>query len=674
MSKTEKTRSVRIYQRPAVGWFSLRMLISSGIRALLSAVADSRTARREVLAALDLANPDPATCKATETCAEKDGSVWLDYVADLGDGFAATYTVAWLVARDHVFLGEVGCDVAQPVPKDALSEVGLKGNPDQKPVLPAGRITVFGGDLVYPYATQADYSDRTINTYYAARPWQTYADGTKGRALYTIPGNHDWYDGLATYVQNFCQPGRWHGGWQVQQRRSYFAFHAGHNVHVWGVDLATSDDFDAPQLDYFSARASELGEGETVLLCVPAPAWTDRDSALERAGEPANSWDSWSKIETIRKLVEQDGSGARVRAVISGDLHHYSRYETDSERECDRKHYITCGGGGAFMLGTYALPENVRVAEDATARKKQTFPDKEQSKKMRTGTFRLFYRHKVFCVALAAVLFSLVWLIQTASVWRGVRVALPDGETVPRTALDGLFNVLSGGGGFGNFFDLVIRSLLYDPPALFGCLLIAGAFIAFAMSGRAIHTPGKTALIAGVLHFGVQLCAALVIAALIHRLVLPVQAWPILYLVVMPGLCLLAGWLCCGLVFSAYLTVSNLAGGLHEQEIYSSQSIEDWKCFLRIKIEEGKVTIYPVGIRNAVHSWKPAKVPEDARVKMSSERSGGLMRRIQDPWWDFEVPANVTHLLEPAGPLEARLIERPIVIMSGPGDDHCKRM
>jgi hypothetical protein len=30
---------------------------------------------------------------------DEDGEMWFDYVADLGDGFDATYAIAWLLAR-----------------------------------------------------------------------------------------------------------------------------------------------------------------------------------------------------------------------------------------------------------------------------------------------------------------------------------------------------------------------------------------------------------------------------------------------------------------------------------------------------------------------------------------------------------------------------------------------
>jgi hypothetical protein len=39
-----------------------------------------------------------------------DGDFWLDYVADLGDGFDATYSAAWLLAQPELRLSDPAGD------------------------------------------------------------------------------------------------------------------------------------------------------------------------------------------------------------------------------------------------------------------------------------------------------------------------------------------------------------------------------------------------------------------------------------------------------------------------------------------------------------------------------------------------------------------------------------
>ena len=43
---------------------------------------------------------------------------------------------------------------------------------------------------------------------------------------------------------------------------------------------------------------------------------------------------------------------------------------------------------------------------------------------------------------------------------------------------------------------------------------------------------------------------------------------------------------CHGLVAAAHIRLSNAICGYHELEVYSSQAIVDWKCFLRMKVDD----------------------------------------------------------------------------------------
>jgi hypothetical protein len=83
---------------------------------------------------------DPKRCLNLD----KDGALWVDFVADLGDGFEATYAMAYLLAQSSL---------------DVLDVQGTQ----QK--LPAGEMLIFGGDLAYPNATMEEYRNRCINPY-----------------------------------------------------------------------------------------------------------------------------------------------------------------------------------------------------------------------------------------------------------------------------------------------------------------------------------------------------------------------------------------------------------------------------------------------------------------------------------------------------------------------------
>ena len=48
-----------------------------------------------------------------------------------------------------------------------------------------------------------------------------------------MPGNHDWYDGLQSFVKVFCRRARV-GGWVTPQARSYFAVQLPHRTWLFG--------------------------------------------------------------------------------------------------------------------------------------------------------------------------------------------------------------------------------------------------------------------------------------------------------------------------------------------------------------------------------------------------------------------------------------------------------
>lgn len=672
------SETVRIVRKAPVGWLNLGTLWDTGILAAISSATGNRTPRREALAALDMAVRARLQDEADRTGGNRARSAdwfdysawtkdafWFDFVADLGDGFDATHSIAWLVGRDCIGLNDPGDQpFPQPASPDPMAECGLDEFKEARHVLPAGRITVFGGDLVYPFATQTEYEDRTINPYYAARPWQE-----PGRHLYVIPGNHDWYDGLGAFVQRFCQPQRWMGCWEVQQRRSYFAIKLPHGTWLWGVDLATGDDFDAPQLEYFRGCAERVSLDEDVILCVPKPAWVDRqvrqtageipDTDDEPGREPPRSWESWQKIDLIRSLIDRpDRSGPRrVRAILSGDLHHYSRYATPDEPAQDAMHLITCGGGGAYLLGTDALRDCVSLGDGLRGYRKAAFPSQKASKAMRWGVLKLPLLHKQLCLVLGAVMLGLVWFLESAAP-SPLLAALRDRHF---------------GGDFGRAFA---EAVFHSP---FGFLLLVGVlggFALYAVSGASRLKIPAAAF--GALHGLVQLIAAFLIAAyLLDPAATGEPASRAFFFLF--GIALSA--LLSGAILSVYLLAANAVLGIHGQEVFSAQAIENWKCFLRIRVGTDGVTIYPVGLQTVCRTWTPLvptsgqedaprPVPGDASAVVKAAavaRTVGseakrTVSRFLAAGEEYTVRKHTTHLFAPASPLGPQLIEDPITI------------
>src|SRR6266704_3293566 len=262
--------------RGPVPWLSPGQLAVTALRVVLSDWFGAYLDKRELQQAL----PDTVFDEGAD-----EAELWFDYVADLGDGFDPTYTVAYLLAQPELAV-------------------------DGAPPLPRGRVLVMGGDEVYP-----------------------------------TPSNQDWYDGLTAFIRLFAKAGKDRlGGWCNAQARSYFAIQLPHRWWLFAVDTQFGAYIDEPQLTYFHRAAAELHPGDTVILCPPTPGWV-------KAENDPGAYDAIDYI--VRTVIEP--TGAQIRLMLSGDLHHYARYEGP-----DRQ-LVTCGGGGAYLYGTHRLPESIPV-------------------------------------------------------------------------------------------------------------------------------------------------------------------------------------------------------------------------------------------------------------------------------------------------------------------------
>src|SRR5262245_63344603 len=175
-----------------VPWASPAVIKRAAVRAVLGPLFGRFADKRDVVA---LADPDPAA----NVPREDPGDGWFDFVADTGEGFDSTYTVARIASADALPAGVV------PAERDLR--------------LPRGRILVFGGDEVYPYAEPWAYRDRLQAPWNMALP--RGGDDVPRGSVYAIPGNHDWYDGLSSFLRVF-EAGKTVGSRRVEQQRSYF--------------------------------------------------------------------------------------------------------------------------------------------------------------------------------------------------------------------------------------------------------------------------------------------------------------------------------------------------------------------------------------------------------------------------------------------------------------------
>ncbi len=508
----------------AVGWLSPFLLLSTGLRTLLAVLFGAYLDKRELQNALPgVVHEQPGT----------DGELWLDYVADLGDGFHPTYSVAYLLAQPH------------------LEVDGRR--------LPRGQVLVMGGDQVYPTASGQAYENRCKGPYQAALPCPPPQRPT----LYALPGNHDWYDGLTAFLRLFARrKDNSIGGWRTEQRRSYFAVALPADWWLFAVDEQFGAYIDDPQLTYFEQVATKLGPHHRVILVTPAPTW------VKSVGKPA-AYDAIDYF--IRTIIAP--TGAQVRLLLAGDMHHYARY-AGTDRQL-----VTCGGGGAYLYPTHTLPETLAVPPEDTLSRRASpsreyrlegrYPDPAASRRYGWGIFtRLPLRNPGF----ATLLGTLHTLLMLAMVGTATRA-----------------------GDAQRLFTIPLAVLLLVT------LSSAVMFAAPPNAGARLHARHW---ILGVVHWLAHVGLAAAGAWL--WVDVPFRSWhwplPVVAAAVVYGP--LAG-LAATQLSAAYLL---LAGrfAVNVNELFAGQGIQDAKSFLRMHIAaDGTLTLYPVAVDRICREWTP---------------------------------------------------------------------
>jgi hypothetical protein len=521
-------------RRGPVPWLGPVLLAATGVRVGLAEQFGAYLDKRE------LQYPFPKQLHDHSTGDE----LWLDYIADTGDGFDATYSVAFVAAQPSL-------------PVDGQT-------------LPRGEVLVFGGDQVYPTASGLAYEERFRGPFRSALPW--VGEGEQQPTMYALPGNHDWYDGLTAFLRIFARrEGTNIGGWRTAQTRSYFALKLPKRWWLFAIDAQEGAYLDDPQLEYFREMADQVQPGDRVIVCTPNPSWVE-------------SVEKTSLYETldyfVRKIVAP--TGADVALMLSGDLHHYSRYASDTGKQL-----ITFGGGGAYLFATHELPKKITVppketivrqastAEDFTLQ--TTYPSRLRSQALSSGVFtRLPSRNWGF-VGLLGVIHTLLLLALDNS--EKTTVSLP---------------------GF------IMISVVFGLTLFFAAGLTAGRRTAKHYWLGIIH---------GVIQLGMGIGALF----LWRMTVFADLPWPLTIIAAVglygPVLAIAATE-----VAALYLLVASRFG-VNLNELFAGQGIQGYKGFLRLHIDrEGALTVYPIGIDSAGKRWKanpnaPAHAPWIVPVK-----------------------------------------------------------
>jgi hypothetical protein len=280
-----------------------------------------------------------------------------------------------------------------------------------------------------------------------------------------------------------------------------------------------------------------------------------------------------NNLAFLQKVVLKD---KKVEVFLAGDLHHYRRHEKE-----DGTQKITAGGGGAFLHPTHG--PDVSTLRDGYELK-CAFPSPTDSRK-------LGWRNLLFPVL---------------NPWFGV---VP-GIMYMLTAWAALTDLSRYGiGELTSALSTSINAALNHPVTAFWMTLLVAGFFLFTDT----HSK-RYRFIAGSIH------------ALAHLFAVFLIGWAMTFLTVRyfnlefgstgqllaaGALIVLAGWVVGSFIMGIYLLVSLNVFGRHTNEAFSSLKIQDWKSFLRMKIDAGgNLTIYPIGIRRVPRTW--TRRPQDS--------------------------------------------------------------
>lgn len=569
-----------------VRWLAPVELWRTAVKVALSSVFADYADRREVQAAL------PST--VIEVPADPDGGVWVDFVADIGDGFDATFTVASLIAAPAL---EVGVGSAPPTLR-----------------LPRGSLLVMGGDEVYPTPSAVGYEDRTKGPYGAALA-AGLAPGDEAPLLVALPGNHDWYDGLTAFLRVFAQR-RSFGGWLTRQTRSYFAVRLPQRWWLVGLDTQLGTYIDDPQVRYFRQHLSaRLQPGDGVIVCAPTPTWVHTGE-----GEPdAFNALHYFERDVVRRRLDDDGAwfdtGASVRLWITGDRHHYARYAEEVSPPASGpddgrpRQLVTCGLGGAYLADTHRLPVELELPPSASRLGRRVgqaryglrsrWPSSAESRRLVFGMFAgprgLPFRNPGLW-PLAGVVHAAVLVLGLLPVL-GLDLGIPNPVTTLRLAspadvgrLAGQVAVWGGAAMLLSTFLPVLRGNWPRPPSDWARAVLVQVVVAFG-----------------------GLTAATFIA---WPETLP--DWLVIGLAAL-GTAVVTGLVACyGLALSIATARSHLVRGWQT----SAQAIEDRKGFVRIRIDpSGKLAVHPIVVDTVCHDWDvvPDREPGSLRPVPAGE-------------------------------------------------------
>ncbi|KAJ4966131.1 hypothetical protein NE237_017980 [Protea cynaroides] len=203
-----------------------------------------------------------------------------------------------------------------------------------------------------------------------------------GPQCFAIPGNHDWFDGLQTFMRHICQRS-WLGGWLLPQKRSYFALQLPKGWWVFGFDQALHADIDVYQFKFFAELTEDkVGKNDSVIIMTHEPNWLLDWYGNDKSGN------------NVSHLIRDHLKG-RCKLRMAGDLHHYMHHSSvPSDKPVYVQHLLVNGCGGAFLHPTHTFSNFKELYETSYVCEK-AYPTFEESRKIPLGNILGFRKRNL---------------------------------------------------------------------------------------------------------------------------------------------------------------------------------------------------------------------------------------------------------------------------------------
>jgi hypothetical protein len=558
-------RSTDVERLSMVGWYNPRQLLHAGLEKVVSTVIGARSDQRivQALASRRLGYYDYGFHYRVgrggpyiDRSRPRD-DIWIDYVADTGDGWNSTYAIAHAVAQ----------------PQLRVQGAGGAGSL----TLPRGDVLVFGGDEVYPTPSREAYHHRLIVPFE-----QAFGDDHPDETphVFAIPGNHDWYDGLSAFSRLFASDvgGRYFAGWRTRQHRSYFALKLPGRWWLVGSDGQLQADIDTPQIEYFRRIADRhMQPGDRVIVCLAYPSWVYAHKYRSLGGR----YDETDLLYLRSEIFAKRGIIATV--FLAGDNHHYRRHqEVDPAEPTAPVQKITAGGGGAFLHPTH--DEDVSRINETWVTPEQrprvfqleaSYPGVRTSSRVAFGNLLFPWNNPTFGSVPAIVYLLSAWLVSATMV-----------QPEPASVAEAWW--------------LTIEAFRRNPGLTLWVASITVALVLFTDTHSRVYQ-----WLGGLAHAAAHWACLFALAwgsVLLARLLLPY--WGVGRFALDALLIGAGAWVLGSAIVGFYLLISLNVFGRHSEEAFSALRIQDYKHFLRLHLaRDGTMTIYPIAIPRVPRVW-----------------------------------------------------------------------